>query len=158
MYFLQARRLRVFLRLLLLFTLLPLAELYLLIKIGSAMGAAATILLVLSTGALGAILGRRQGIGVWTRIQERLSAGEFPGDDLIDGLLVFAAGMMLLTPGILTDTLGFMLLAPPTRRGFRTWLKGRFSGMLHQGSTGFSGVFYSPRGSGERDVTDSDEG
>ncbi len=144
-----------FIRLLLLFTLLPLAELYLLIKIGSVMGAFATILLVLSTGALGAILSRRQGFGVWLRIQESLSRGEFPGDDLIDGLLIFGAGMVLLTPGIITDTIGFLLLIPASRSFARRWLKGRFSGMISRGSSGFSGVFYGGGNKPERDVTDS---
>ncbi len=155
MYLVEARRFPVFIRLLLLFTLLPLAELFLLIKIGSVMGAFATILLVLFTGALGAILARRQGFGVWMRIQERLSRGEFPGDDLIDGLLVFGAGMVLLTPGIITDTIGFLLLVPASRSFARQWLKSRFSGMISQGSSGFSSVFFSSGKGPERDVTDS---
>jgi len=104
-----------FLRLLLLFTVVPLVELYLLITIGGVIGVAATIAIVLGTGILGAWLARWQGLAVLRRINEEMAAGRLPTDALIDGLLVLVAAAVLLTPGLLTDTAGFVLLVPAGR-------------------------------------------
>jgi UPF0716 protein FxsA len=109
----------VFLRLLLLFTLVPLVELYLLIEIGGAIGVAPTIAIVIVTGVIGAALARWQGLGVLRRLQDDLSAGRPPTDALIDGLLIFVAGAVLLTPGLITDALGFLLLVPAGRAAVR---------------------------------------
>jgi UPF0716 protein FxsA len=108
-----------FLRLLLLFTLVPLLELFLLIKIGGAIGVAPTIAIVIVTGVLGAALARWQGLGVLRRLQDDLAAGRPPTDALIDGLLIFVAGAVLLTPGLITDALGFLLLVPAGRAAVR---------------------------------------
>ena len=108
-----------FLRLLLLFTLVPLLELFLLIKIGGAIGVAPTIAIVIVTGILGAALARWQGLGVLRRLQDDLAAGRPPTDALIDGLLIFVAGAVLLTPGLITDALGFLLLVPAGRAAVR---------------------------------------
>ncbi len=108
-----------FLRLLLLFTLVPLVELYLLIEIGGAIGVAPTIAIVIVTGVIGAALARWQGLGVLRRLQDDLSAGRPPTDALIDGLLIFVAGAVLLTPGLITDALGFLLLVPAGRAAVR---------------------------------------
>jgi UPF0716 protein FxsA len=108
-----------FLRLLLLFTLVPLVELYLLIEIGGAIGVAPTIAIVIVTGVIGAALARWQGLGVLRRVQDDLAAGRPPTDALIDGLLIFVAGAVLLTPGLITDTLGFLLLVPAGRAAVR---------------------------------------
>ena len=136
------------------FTLLPILELYLLIKIGSYIGAGMALLLVLGTGVLGAALARQEGFKVWMKIQHTMQQGIFPADDMIDGLLIFAAGIVLITPGVITDFLGFLLLIPFTRIFFRDWLKSRFGGMIQRGDSDFSGVFR--HGSRpERDVTDS---
>ena len=144
-------------RLLPFFTIIPLIELYLLIKIGSLFGAGVTILIVLATGLIGTWLARQQGFRVWLRIQESLGRGVFPADGLVDGLLVFAAGLLLITPGVLTDALGFLLLFPPTRGFFRRWLMSRFSVMVDRGSSDMSGIFYSRFDEAPRDVTDSGE-
>jgi UPF0716 protein FxsA len=104
-----------FLRLLLLFTIVPLIELFLLVKLGTVIGIAPTILIVIFTGALGAWLARWQGLGVLRRVSEDLAAGRLPADALIDGLLILIAGAVLLTPGLLTDALGFVLLVPQGR-------------------------------------------
>jgi UPF0716 protein FxsA len=118
-----------FLRLLLLFTLVPLVELFLLVKLGTVIGIAPTVLIVICTGVLGAWLARWQGLGVLRRISDDLAAGRLPGDALIDGLLIFIAGAVLLTPGLITDALGFFLLVPPgravVRRSVAAWLKQR---------------------------------
>ena len=128
-----------FARLLALFTLLPLAELFLLIKIGTAIGALPTVLLVIGTGVLGASLARSQGFLVWRRIQEEMNMGRFPADEMLDGLLVFFAGAVLITPGILTDILGFLVLIPFTRNGIRTWVKKRLRRMNETGSINVRG-------------------
>jgi UPF0716 protein FxsA len=104
-----------FLRLLLLFTLVPLVELYLLVRLGTVIGVGATVLIVIATGVLGASLARWQGLGVLRRLSEDLDRGRLPADALIDGLMIFIAGAVLLTPGLITDALGFFLLLPPGR-------------------------------------------
>jgi UPF0716 protein FxsA len=109
------------LRLLLLFTLVPLVELVLLLVLADKIGWQVTLGVVLGTGVLGASLARWQGIQVWRRAHRELSAGRLPGDALLDGLMVLVAGALLVTPGALTDALGFALLLPP----FRTVIKRR---------------------------------
>lgn len=104
-----------FLRLLLLFTLVPLVELFILVKLGSVIGVGATVLIVIATGILGASLARWQGLGVLRRLTEDLERGKLPADALLDGLLIFIAGAVLLTPGLITDALGFFLLLPAGR-------------------------------------------
>ncbi|MBI1313256.1 hypothetical protein GC176_18345 [bacterium] len=112
--------------LLLLFIVTPLVELWLLILVGEQVGATATIAIVLVTGTIGATLSRRQGLRTWGAIQEQLQQGKLPTDDLLDGLMIFIAGLLLITPGILTDIVGFSLLIPLVRRGLRWRLRGSF--------------------------------
>ena len=111
-----------FLRLVLLFTLLPIVELYLLIRIGTVIGAPSTILVVLGTGIFGAWLARQEGLRALQRVQAELNAGRLPADALVDGLLILVAGIVMLTPGFITDAAGFFLLIPPTRALTRRWL------------------------------------
>ena len=108
-----------FLRLLLLFTLVPLVELYLLIELGELIGVWSTVALVVSTGALGAYLTRLEGFRVLRRVQVEFQEGRVPTAGLLDGLLIVVAGAVLLTPGLITDALGFFLLFPPGRRVVR---------------------------------------
>jgi UPF0716 protein FxsA len=129
-------------RLLLLFTIIPLIELFILIKIGTVIGALWTILIVVGTGVTGALLARHHGFGVWRRIQERMQQGLFPADELLDGLLILIAGVVLITPGIITDVLGFTLLIPFTRQLYKRWLKKRFTGMMDRGSYRASDFFH----------------
>lgn len=118
-----------FLRLLLLFTVVPLVELSLLLALHERIGLMSTVALVLATGVLGTALARRQGLGVWWRVQECLARGEAPTDALVDGALILVAAAVLITPGVLTDALGFVLLIPPLRalvkRGLKRYFKGR---------------------------------
>jgi len=116
-----------FLRLLLLFTVVPLVELYLLVKLGTVVGVGPTIFLVIFTGALGAWLARRQGLDVLRRVSEDLSRGRMPTEALMDGALIVIAGAVLLTPGLLTDALGFVLLVPRTRAAIRKFVAARFA-------------------------------
>jgi UPF0716 protein FxsA len=105
----------VLLTLVLLFTVLPLAELYLLVWLGFQIGLLPTIAIALGTGILGASLARAQGVAVMSKLSQQLRAGERPADTLFDGALVLVAGVMLIMPGILTDITGFLLLVPPLR-------------------------------------------
>ena len=126
-------------RLVLLFAIVPLAELYLLIQLGRVFdgvidGAIVVIVLVLATGVLGATLARRQGVAVWRRIQRDLADGILPADGIIDGLMVVLAAALLITPGLLTDALGFAMLIPPIRRLFRNRVKAIFRRKLESGT------------------------
>jgi len=122
-----------FFKLALLFTILPLVELYLLIEVGKVIGGLSTIALVLVTGAAGAFLARMEGIRTLVRAQETVRAGQMPAEELIDAVLIFIAGGMLITPGILTDGMGLLILFPPTRRYFKIWLRRRFDRAVAKG-------------------------
>lgn len=115
-----------FFRLLALLTLVPLIELALLVWVEGRIGLGATVAMVVVTGVLGAALARQQGLAVVRRIQAQLAAGEVPGAALVDGLLILIAGVVLLTPGLLTDAAGFLLLVPPLRARLRRLLRRRF--------------------------------
>ncbi len=112
-----------FFRLLLLFTLVPLIELALLIKLGELTGVWTTIGIVILTGIIGAYLARREGLKAWQRLQKSLHEGLSPADELIEALLILIAGAVLITPGLLTDLFGFGLLIPPVRK----WVRNRLS-------------------------------
>jgi UPF0716 protein FxsA len=101
--------------LLALFIVLPLAELYVILKVGDAIGAIPTILLLAADSVLGSILLRTQGRSVWRRFNAALSEGRMPHRELIDGVLVIFGGAFLITPGFITDVVGLILLIPPTR-------------------------------------------
>ena len=116
-----------FLRLLLLFTVVPLVELFLLVKLGTVIGIGATVLIVICTGVLGAWLARWQGLGVLRRLTEDVNEGQLPADALIDGLLILIAGAVLLTPGLITDALGFLLLMPQGRAVVRKKIAARLA-------------------------------
>jgi len=100
----------------LLFVGVPLLELFLLIQVGSEIGALPTIGLSILTAILGSLLVRLQGFSVLSRVRSMLDRGEPPALEVLDGALVLIAGVMLLLPGFLTDALGFLLLVPPLRR------------------------------------------
>jgi len=115
------------LRLLLLFTLVPLIELSLLIELGRRINVGPTVALVIVTGVIGAALARHEGLRTLRNIQSDLGARRLPGDRMIDALLILIAGALLVTPGIITDAIGFGLLIPPARAVVRNHLKRRFS-------------------------------
>ncbi len=117
-------------RLFLLFSVIPLIELAILIEIGRNIGALYTILIVVLTGALGAFLARQQGFATASRIKESLNKGKIPADDMIGGLLILAGGLMLLTPGILTDLAGFTMIIPATRNFYIRFIRKSFSGYV----------------------------
>lgn len=106
-----------------LFIGLPVVELALLFKVHEYVGLGPTILLVLLTGITGAALVRRQGIAILFRIQRELEAGKLPAPQMIDGIMILVAGALLITPGLITDTVGFALLVPFVRETIRGWLR-----------------------------------
>ena len=105
-----------FMRLLILFTLVPIAEIYILVKAGHTIGTMNTIALVILTGIVGASLARYQGAQIIFKIRSTLNQGQLPSTELLQGAMVLAGGILLLTPGFLTDLFGFTLLIPFTRK------------------------------------------
>ena len=103
-------------KLLLLFIVIPTLELILLIELGWWIGTLPTLGLIVFTGALGMFLARRQGLYVLAQMQAELQAGQIPTNTIFDGVIILIAGALLMTPGILTDTAGFLCLIPATRR------------------------------------------
>lgn len=114
-------------RLILLFVFVPFLELFLLLKLADIITGFWTFVLVVVTGVIGANLARRQGWSVITRLQSEVGRGELPTTTLVDALMIFVAGALLITPGILTDLFGFSLLVPFCRRFYRgaivNWLR-----------------------------------
>ena len=126
-----------FLRLFLLFTAIPLLELMILIDLGSWIGLAPTLGLVLLTGAAGAWIARLQGLSVLGRIQRELAEGRLPAAELVEGVLVLAGGLLLLTPGLLTDLMGLSLMIPVFRGAVRAWLIQRLEKLIREGKVHF---------------------
>jgi UPF0716 protein FxsA len=125
-------------RLLLLFVLVPIAELALLSEIGKRVGLPATLALIVFTGVLGAYLARRQGLGVLAKIRSEMNEGRLPAGQLVDGVLILVAGAVLMTPGVLTDALGFFCLIPPGRRFLKSYLGRRFESAVKSGTVKMS--------------------
>ena len=138
-------------RLFLLFTVVPLIELYLLIGIGRLLGPGPTIALVLITGALGAWFARLEGARVIRRWQEAMARQQLPKDGVIDGFLIFIGGVLLITPGIMTDIAGLSMVMPPTRRVIagvvRRWFEQQIStGRVQVYAPGYNGGPAGPPG------------
>lgn len=98
-----------------LFIIVPLAELYVILQVGEAIGAVWTILLLAADSVLGSLLLRSQGRSVWRRFNATLAEGGMPHREVIDGVLIIFGGAFLVTPGFITDIVGLLLLVPPTR-------------------------------------------
>ncbi len=109
------------------FLIVPIIELVLLLTIGAQIGIWATLGIIVATALLGASLAQQEGLRAWWRFQEKLSSGAFPNEELLDGLMILVAGAVLLTPGFLTDAIGFTLLIPASRRVVKGWLRRSFS-------------------------------
>jgi len=127
------------LKLILIFTIVPFIELSLLIEIGARIGTLNTIMVIVITGVIGAFMARIAGLNVLFKIQENLREGVFPRDELFDGILVLIGGVLLLTPGLLTDALGFFLLLPFGQALVRRWLKEIMKGKIDRGEITFWG-------------------
>ena len=111
-----------FIKLLILFTLVPIIELYVLLEAGRQIGVGATIGMIFLTGIAGAYLARSQGFNLINRIQTDLNQGRVPADQIMDGAIILSGGLLLLTPGFCTDLFGFCLLTPITRQYIKIWL------------------------------------
>ncbi len=121
-------------RLFLFFTLIPMAELYILIHIGGIIGGLNTVLLVIITGFIGAYLARMEGLNTMMKVRRNLNQGLMPAEELLDAFIILVAGLVLITPGLLTDTAGLLLLWPPTRNKFKRFLRKKFDEMAANGS------------------------
>ena len=100
----------------LLFTIVPIIELFLLIQVGQVIGAWDTVLIVIITGILGAYMARAQGMAIIANTQKQLAQGQIPTDPIVNGFLVFIGGLLLITPGFVTDLFGLSLVFPWTRK------------------------------------------
>lgn len=145
----------------LLFIVFPVAELYVIIRVGSSIGFLNTLGLMVLVAVVGSWLVKREGLRVWAKFNESVMQGKIPTREIMDGVLILAAGALLLTPGFLTDVVGILALFPPSRAVFRAMLMkrarrgtvilGRFD---HRGGPS-RGPGRGP-GSGAGDVIDTD--
>ena len=135
---------------LLLFTIVPLLEVWVLVRIGQVIGPLPTVLLVGITGFVGVFLAKSQGLFVIRKLQAKLSVGEIPTDELFGGAAILVGGALLLTPGVITDLLGFSLLLPLTRKFWQSLTMKVIRKMMQQGTVN---VYYSGDFRGFYDVT-----
>jgi UPF0716 protein FxsA len=129
--------------LILLFILVPIAEIYVIIQVGQAIGPLPTIALLIVDSLLGAWLLRRQGRLAWLAFRDALAVGRMPHREILDGVMVILGGAFLLTPGFLTDIVGVVLLIPPTRRVIGRWVT---RAALRRGPLGWATVVVRPGG------------
>jgi UPF0716 protein FxsA len=124
------------LALILVFIVLPLAELYVILKVGDSIGWAPTILILVVDSLLGSVLLRTQGRSIWNRFNTALAEGRIPHREVMDGVLVIFGGAFLITPGFITDILGLILLIPPTRAVVRRIVQRRLGRRVAVGVVG----------------------
>ena len=136
--------------LIILFTVVPALEFYLLFKIGSSIGAGITLLIIIVTGVVGAALAKAQGLTIFRKVQSELAQNKLPGKQIIHGFIVFGGGLLLLTPGFITDILGFCMVIPGTRHLIVEFVKRYFERGIANGNIQFmnmsskgGGFFYS---------------
>ncbi len=114
------------LRLMVIFIIVPLIELLIIIKIGNELGFWPALALVVIPGLLGAVMARSQGKAVFSRVKSEIAKGRLPGVQIIDGMLIFFGGVLLITPGVVTDLLGLTVLLPGVRKLYRDCLINSF--------------------------------
>ncbi|MFE8703737.1 FxsA family protein [Cytobacillus sp. FJAT-54145] len=119
---------------LLLLIIVPAAEIGVLLLSGRTLGIWTTITLIIITGIAGAYLAKNQGLETIRKAQRQLQYGQMPGEVILDGICILIGGTLLLTPGFITDTLGFLLLAPPTRKPFKVLLVKAFRNWIEKGN------------------------
>ena len=120
-----------FLRLFAVFVILPLVELYLLLQLSKATSLGTTLVIVVITGLIGSFLARREGVMAWGRFRTALAEGRMPGKEIQDGMMIIFAAALLLTPGLITDAVGFTLLLPTGRNLFRRVVLPHFASSFH---------------------------
>lgn len=121
------------LALLALFIVVPMVEIYVIIRVGHSIGALDTIGLLIVVSVVGAWLTRHEGFVVLRRLRAQLDAGRVPTGELVDGVLVLCAGVLMMTPGFVTDAIGLLVLFPPTRALLRRYLRHRFEARMFGG-------------------------
>ncbi|MGA9227289.1 MAG: FxsA family protein [Mesobacillus sp.] len=114
--------------------LVPAAEIGVLLYSGQTIGVWPTIAMIILTGFLGAYLAKQQGLETIRKTQEQLRRGMMPGDAILDGISVLVGGTLLLTPGFITDIMGILLLAPPTRKFFKVLMMKAFRKWIDKGN------------------------
>lgn len=124
--------------LLFLFVGIPAAEIWLLIKVGGEIGVIPTIMIVLFTGVAGAWLAKMEGLSVIGKIRKASAEGRIPGTEMLNGVLVFMGGALLLTPGFITDCVGLLMIFPPTRVLIASVLRSYFEKKIRAGTINFS--------------------
>ena len=123
-----------FTKLLALFIIVPVAELYILIEVGKRIGSITTIGIIILTGIFGASLVKNQGFTILRKIKNDLNAGIMPGDSLIQGVIILVGGILLLTPGFFTDILGLIFLIPLSRNVVKKYLLEWLKGKIREGN------------------------
>lgn len=119
---------------LLLLIIVPATEIGIFILSGKTIGVMPTMMLIVFTGVVGAYLAKKQGLETIQKVQNQLRHGEVPGEALIDGVCILIGGLLLLTPGFITDIVGFLLLVPQTRTVFKKMLEKIFRRWIHKGN------------------------
>ena len=122
--------------LVILLVVVPIVEIYVGIQVAQEIGWLVTLGLVVLVSVVGAWLVKVQGLGVLARAERRAARGEIPGRELVDGILILLAGLLLLTPGFVTDAFGILLLLPPVRAGMRGAVRRRYGGRVRSGRIG----------------------
>src|SRR5690554_1225713 len=120
-------------KLILILIIAPITELMILIKLYQITSLSTTLGIVLATGIVGAYLAKSQGGLILARIRNEINEGRMPGEQLINGLCVLIGGVLLLAPGLITDTLGFILVIPSTREIFKGFIRGKLDAMAQNG-------------------------
>jgi UPF0716 protein FxsA len=131
------------------FIVVPIAELYVIFKVGEAIGVPLTILLLAADSLIGSLLLKSQGRAVWRRFSETMAAGRMPHREVLDGVMVIFGGAFLITPGFITDVIGLFLLLPPTRAVARRILIRALGGRVW---IGIAGAATRRRGRSDYDV------
>ena len=116
------------------FILMPILELAVLLEVHQAVGFGPTIAIVIITGVVGAFLAKAQGLIVVSQIRRDLAEGRMPAPRLMEGVMILIAGVLLITPGLITDTIGFLLLVPAVRSAIRTWLRTKLEEKIRNGA------------------------
>lgn len=124
-------------KLMLLFIAVPVLEIIIYIQMGKHIGIIPTLLLILGTGALGVYLARQQGFNTLVRARQEMAFGRVPGNEMLDGMLIFSGALLLLTPGLLSDITGFIFLIPFTRKIIRGYLKNFLRKSINEGKINF---------------------
>lgn len=128
--------------LILLFITVPIVELAILIKVGQYIGVLNTVSIVIGTGIAGALLAKSEGLKTLQGIQRDLELGILPSERLLDGLFIFSGGLLLLTPGLITDLIGFLFLIPYSRSFVKEWIRNKFRRMIEKGEISFFASFH----------------